>query len=51
MSGELIEMLKKHEGVEKFCYKDHLGYETIGVGRNISKSGLGLSGDEIDYLL
>jgi len=51
VSSKLIEMLKKHEGVEKFCYKDHLGYETIGVGRNISKNGLGLSGDEIDYLL
>ena len=27
------------------------GYETIGVGRNIAESGLGLSEDEIDYLL
>jgi GH24 family phage-related lysozyme (muramidase) len=27
------------------------GYETIGVGRNISESGLGLSDDEIEYLL
>ena len=27
------------------------GYETIGVGRNISESGLGLSNDEIEYLL
>lgn len=27
------------------------GYETVGVGRNIAESGLGLSEDEIDYLL
>ena len=27
------------------------GYETIGVGRNISESGLGLSKDEVEYLL
>ena len=27
------------------------GYETIGVGRNISESGLGLSNDEVEYLL
>ena len=27
------------------------GYETIGVGRNISESGLGLSEDEVEYLL
>ena len=28
-----------------------MGYETIGVGRNISDSGIGLSEEEIDYLL
>ena len=27
------------------------GYETIGVGRNISATGLGLDPDEIDFLL
>ena len=49
--NELIEQLKKHEGVETHVYKCTAGYETIGVGRNISESGLGLSSDEIDYLL
>lgn len=49
--SELIEQLKRHEGVEKHVYKCTAGYETIGVGRNISESGLGLSSDEIDYLL
>jgi lysozyme len=49
--SDLIEQLRKHEGVEAFSYVCPAGYETIGVGRNISKSGLGLSADEIDYLL
>lgn len=44
-------MLKRHEGVEPHVYRCSAGYETIGVGRNISASGIGLSEDEIDYLL
>ena len=44
-------MLKRHEGVESHVYRCSAGYETIGVGRNISKSGMGLSDDEVDYLL
>jgi len=48
---QLIEMLKRHEGVKSHVYKCSAGYESIGVGRNISKSGLGLSDDEVDYLL
>jgi lysozyme len=51
MGQKLVEMLKKHEGSEKFCYKCPTGHETIGVGRNISKNGLGLSDNEIEYLL
>lgn len=47
----LINMLKRHEGVRDKVYMCSAGYETIGVGRNISESGLGLSEDEIDYLL
>ena len=47
----LLEMLKRHEGVKSHVYLCSAGYETIGVGRNISKSGLGMSADEIDYLL
>jgi len=48
---KLLEMLKRHEGVRSNVYLCSAGYETIGVGRNISKSGLGLSDDEVDYLL
>ena len=51
MTEKLLEMLKRHEGVRSHVYLCSAGYETIGVGRNISESGLGLSSDEIDYLL
>ena len=51
MTEQLLEMLKRHEGVESHVYRCSAGYETIGVGRNISKSGMGLSDDEVDYLL
>jgi len=49
--SKLIEMLKLHEGVRSKVYVCSAGYETIGVGRNIAKSGLGLSDDEVEYLL
>ena len=49
--NELIEMLRRHEGVRDKVYLCSAGYETIGVGRNISEDGLGLSEDEINYLL
>ena len=55
MSGNkmdrLIEQLKRHEGVKTHVYKDINGLEHIGVGRNISKTGIGLTMEEIDYLL
>lgn len=48
----LLETLKRHEGVRYYVYRDHLGYETIGVGRCIHRAvGLGLSPDEVEYLL
>ena len=50
--SKLVAQLKRHEGTKKFCYLCPAGFETIGVGRNISENnGLGLSDDEIDYLL
>tara|TARA_R100001163_G_C5005866_1_gene153421 strand:- start:162 stop:581 length:420 start_codon:yes stop_codon:yes gene_type:complete len=49
--SKLVEMIKRHEGVKSKVYLCSAGYETIGVGRNISESGLGLSDDEINYLL
>jgi lysozyme len=51
VTDKLLEMLKRHEGVRSKVYLCSAGYETIGVGRNISESGMGLSDDEVDYLL
>lgn len=49
---ELIDQLKRHEGSRTHVYECPAGYMTIGVGRNIDPNGgLGLSEDEIDYLL
>jgi len=48
---KLMEKLKLREGVRSKVYMCSAGYETIGVGRNIAESGLGLSDDEIEYLL
>jgi lysozyme len=45
----LTEQLRFHEGVEHKVYKDHLGIETIGVGRNLVDRGL--SDHEINVLL
>ena len=48
----IIRLLRRHEGVEPYAYKDHLGYITVGVGRCLEKDvGMGLTDDEIDYLL
>ena len=48
----IIDMLRKHEGVETHAYKCSANKTTIGVGRNIDKNGgIGLSQKEIDYLL
>lgn len=49
--SKLVQMLRLHEGVRYKVYVCSEGYETIGVGRNISEGGLGLSKDEVDYLL
>jgi lysozyme len=51
VTDKLLEMLKRHEGVRSHVYLCSAGYETVGVGRNISKSGMGLSDDEVNYLL
>tara|TARA_R110000751_G_scaffold250104_1_gene349702 strand:- start:231 stop:653 length:423 start_codon:yes stop_codon:yes gene_type:complete len=50
--NHLLEMLKRHEGIETHAYKCTAGKTTIGVGRNIDpEGGIGLSMKEIDYLL
>ncbi|MNQ43060.1 Phage lysozyme [compost metagenome] len=48
----IVDQLKRDEGIEKSAYIDSLGYLTIGVGRLIdAKKGGGLSNEEIDFLL
>jgi len=53
----LVKMLRRHEGEVKtngrhLAYRCPAGYWTIGIGRNIDpENGLGLSDDEVDYLL
>ena len=50
--NKLLEMLKRHEGVEHHIYRCSAGFWTIGAGRNVDpQGGLGLSDDEVDYLL
>ena len=50
--NHLLEMLKRHEGVETHAYKCTAGKITIGVGRNIDpEGGIGLRPKEIEYLL
>ncbi|MGB2376138.1 MAG: glycoside hydrolase family protein [Luminiphilus sp.] len=48
----LINMLRRHEGVKSHAYRCSENFITVAVGRNIDpEGGLGLSDDEIDYLL
>jgi lysozyme len=52
VTGKLLEMLKRHEGVEHHIYRCSAGFWTLGAGRNVDpQGGLGLSEDEVDYLL
>lgn len=46
---KLRNQLRFHEGVKNTVYKDHLGIETIGVGRNLVDRGI--SDEEINFLL
>ena len=55
--SKLTEMLRRHEGEVKNSAGRHIvytcpaGHATIGIGRNIAKSGLGLSDIEVEFLL
>jgi len=40
MIAKIKEMLLRHEGLRLFPYQDHLGYQTIGIGRCIEKIGI-----------
>ena len=50
--SKLVEQLRRHEGVKSHAYLCSENKITVGVGRNLdSDGGIGLSDDEIDYLL
>ena len=46
---DIIEQLRRDEGVKKFPYTDTVGKLTIGVGRNLTDKGL--SDSEVSILL
>ena len=49
---KLIQMLKRHEGVETHVYLCSADRQTIGVGRNVdARGGLGIYPDEVEFLL
>lgn len=50
MSG-IIESLKVEEGYRARVYRCTAGHLTVGFGRNVDKSGLGISEEEAEYLL
>lgn len=50
--SKLVKQLRRHEGVHTHAYQCSEGKITVGVGRNLDENGgIGLSQDEIDYLL
>lgn len=53
MITELIQQLKRDEGVKPCVYKDSLGLFTIGIGRLVDdrRPGAGLRTDEMEYML
>lgn len=52
MSHNLIEQIKRHEGMTPHAYKDSLGYLTIGFGRLIDPDlGGGISEREATLML
>ncbi len=46
---ELVNLLKKHEGIRLKPYKDSVGKVTLGIGRNIES--MGITAEEAEFLL
>jgi lysozyme len=38
--SKISDLLEKHEGYRQFVYKDSMGIETIGIGRNLKNRGV-----------
>ncbi len=47
----LLQNLRDEEGYRQYVYSDHLGLETIGIGRCIAPDTLGITEEEALYLL
>ena len=47
--SEISELILKHEGYRRFVYKDTMGIDTVGIGRNLKDKGI--SQAEALYLL
>lgn len=47
----VTEMLINNEGMVLHCYKDHLGLDTIGIGRLVHENKGGITEDEAKFLL
>jgi len=45
---DLVKQIAKHEGVVLKVYKDSLGIDTIGIGRNLEHRGI--SDDELNHM-
>ena len=43
-----VESLVEHEGYRQFVYKDTLGIDTVGIGRNLEDRGI--TKEELDHL-
>ena len=51
-TAEIRDQLKRHEGLVRHAYQDHIGYWTIGYGRLIDeRRGGGISEAEAETLL
>ena len=37
---ELVKMIAIHEGIVLSVYQDHLGINTVGIGRNLDDRGI-----------
>jgi len=46
--SHFLDKLVEHEGLVLTVYKDTLGIDTIGIGRNLKDRGI--SKEELDYL-
>ncbi len=47
-ADELVKMIALHEGLRLNVYQDHLGIDTVGIGRNLQDRGI--TDGELSYM-